>query len=236
MAKIEQKKPIVEEIGNIIADADSIVLVNYSGLNVAQDTELRKSLRESGITYKVYKNTMMNFAFEGTACEELRQHLEGTNAIAVSKDDATAPARVLANFAKKNPQLELIAGIVEGAYYDQKGVEALSTIPTKEELLGRLFGSMQSPISNLARVLNQIAEKGGEAAPAEAAAEEAPAEAAEAPAEAAPAEEPAEAPAEEAPAEATETPAEEKAEEPAEETPAEAPTEEAPAEEAPAEE
>ena len=109
MAKVELKKPIVEEISNVISDADSVVLVNYSGLTVAQDTELRRMLREAGITYKVYKNTMMNFAFQGTPCEELCKHLEGTNALAVSKDDATAPARVLAGFAKKNPQLELIA-------------------------------------------------------------------------------------------------------------------------------
>lgn len=165
MAKVEQKKPIVEEISNLVSDAAAVVLVNYSGLTVAQDTELRKSLREAGISYKVYKNTMMNFAFKGTSCEELCKDLEGTNAIAVSKDDATAPARVLAKFAKANPKLELVSACVEGAYYDKAGVEALSTIPSREELLGKLLGSMQSPIANFARVLSQIAEsKGGEAA------------------------------------------------------------------------
>ncbi|HIS80862.1 MAG TPA: 50S ribosomal protein L10 [Candidatus Scatomonas merdavium] len=164
MAKVELKKPIVEEISNVISDADSVVLVNYSGLTVAQDTELRRMLREAGITYKVYKNTMMNFAFQGTPCEELCKHLEGTNALAVSKDDATAPARVLAGFAKKNPQLELIAAVVEGSYYDAAGVQALASIPSREELLGRLLGSMQSPIANFARVIKQIAEKGETAA------------------------------------------------------------------------
>ena len=164
MAKVELKKPIVEEISNVISDADSVVLVNYSGLTVAQDTELRRMLREAGITYKVYKNTMMNFAFKGTSCEELCKHLEGTNALAVSKDDATAPARVLAGFAKKNPQLELIAAVVEGSYYDAAGVQALASIPSREELLGRLLGSMQSPIANFARVIKQIAEKGETAA------------------------------------------------------------------------
>ena len=193
MAKVELKKPIVEEIGNVIADAQAVVLVNYSGLNVAQDTELRKILRESNIKYKVYKNTMMNFAFEGTACEELRQHLEGTNAIAVSKEDATAPARVLATFAKKNPQLELVAGIVEGDYYNTEGIKAVADVPTREVLLGRLFGSMQGPIASFARVLNQIAENGGAAAAP--AAEAAPAEEAVPAAEAAPAEEAAPAPA-----------------------------------------
>lgn len=96
MAKVEIKKPVVEEIANTINDAQGVVLVNYSGLTVAQDTELRKALREAGVNYKVYKNTMMNFAFKGTPCEELCQHLEGTNALAVCESDATAPARILA--------------------------------------------------------------------------------------------------------------------------------------------
>ena len=166
MAKVELKKPVIDEISNVITDAESVVLVNYSGLNVEQDTQLRKTLREAGITYKVYKNTMMNFAFQGTPCEALTKHLEGTNAIAVSKEDATAPARLLKEFAKKNPKLELIAGVVEGDYYDQAGVTALADVPTREILLGRLFGSMQGPISGFARVLKQIAEKDGEGAPA----------------------------------------------------------------------
>lgn len=158
MAKVELKQPIVEEISEIIKDAQSIVLVNYSGLTVEEDTALRRELREAGVQYKVYKNTMMNFAFKGTDCESLTEHLHGTNAIAVSKDDATAPARILAKFAKKNPALELVAGIVEGNYNDKAGVEALANVPSREELLGKLLGSIQSPITNFARVLNQIAE------------------------------------------------------------------------------
>ena len=228
MAKVELKRPIVEEIANVIDDAASVVLVKYIGLNVDEDTQFRKGMREGGINYKVYKNTMMNFAFQGTPCEELCKHLEGPNALAVSKDDATAPARMVAEFAKKFPQLEMIAAIVEGNYYDADGVKALAAVPTREVLLGRLFGSMQGPISSFARVLKQIAEQGGEAAPAEEAAEapaEAPAEeAAEAVAEA-PAEEAAEAVAEEAAEAPAEEAAEAVAEEPAEET-AEAPAEE----------
>ena len=172
MAKVELKQPIVEEISGIIKDAASVVLVNYSGLTVEQDTIIRKELREAGVQYKVYKNTMMKRAFEGTDCECLTQHLEGTNALAVSATDATAPARILAKYAKQYPALELIAGVVEGNYNDQAGIQALSSIPSREELLGKLLGSIQSPITNFARVLNQIAEKGGaencEAAPAEA--------------------------------------------------------------------
>ena len=160
MAKVELKQPIVEEISGIIKDAASVVLVNYSGLTVEQDTIIRKELREAGVQYKVYKNTMMKRAFEGTDCECLTQHLEGTNALAVSATDATAPARILAKYAKQYPALELIAGVVEGNYNDQAGIQALSSIPSREELLGKLLGSIQSPITNFARVLNKIAEKG----------------------------------------------------------------------------
>lgn len=193
MAKVELKKPIVDEISEVVKDAQGVVLVDYRGLTVEQDTNLRKQLREAGVTYKVYKNTMMNFAFKGTDFEQLAPHLEGPSAIAVSKDDATAPARIIVKFAKEAPALELKAGVVEGVLYDAKGIADVAKIPSREELLSRLLGSLQSPVANFARVLNQIAEKGGEAAPAEA---EAPAAEA-APEEAAPA---AEAPAEEAPA------------------------------------
>ena len=189
MAKVELKQPIVEEISANIKDAQSVVVVDYRGLTVEQDTQLRKAMREAGITYKVYKNTMMNFAFKGTEFESLAPVLEGPSAIAISRDDATAPARVIAKFAKDAPALELKAGVVEGPFYDASGMQAVATIPSRDELLSKLLGSLQSPITNLARVLNQIAEKGGaadtaEAPAAEEAAPEAPAaeEAAEAPA------------------------------------------------------
>ena len=173
MAKIELKQPIVQEIAAAVEGAQSAILVDYRGLTVAEDTELRKQLREAGITYKVYKNTLMNIAFKGTDFEALSKDLEGPSAIAISKEDATAPARVIVNFAKKAPKLEVKAGMVEGEYYDANGLKAVADIPSREVLLGRLFGSMQSPIANFARVIKQIAEKDGEAP----AAEEAPAEA-----------------------------------------------------------
>lgn len=158
MAKVELKQPVVAEISEVIKDAQSVVVVDYRGLTVEQDTELRKALRAEGISYKVYKNTMMNFAFKGTDCEPLCQVLEGPNAIAVSKTDATAPARILAKFAKNVPALELKAGIVEGGFYDAKGIAAVAEVPSREELLGKLLGSIQSPIANFARVISQIAE------------------------------------------------------------------------------
>ncbi len=159
MAKVELKQPIVAEISEGIKDAQSVVLVDYRGLTVEQDTELRKQLREAGVSYKVYKNTMMNFAFKGTDFEGLAPYLNGPSAMAYSSTDATAPARVIAEFAKKAKALEIKAGVVEGNVYDAKGMEAIASIPSRDVLISRLLGSMQSPMANFARVINQIAEK-----------------------------------------------------------------------------
>ena len=163
MAKVELKAPVVAEIAEAVKDAQSVVLVDYRGLTVDQDTALRKQLRAAGVTYKVYKNTMMNFAFKGTDFEALAPYLEGPSAIAISTTDATAPARILAKYAKDVKALKLVAGVVEDAYYDEAGITALSSIPSREELLGKLLGSIQSPIANFARVISQIAEKQEEA-------------------------------------------------------------------------
>ena len=167
MAKVELKQPIVEEIKASLDGAKGVVLVDHRGLTVEQDTVLRKSLREAGVTYKVYKNTMMNFAFQGTACEELCKHLDGTNALAISKEDATAPARILAKHAKNIEVLEMKSGVVEGTFYDKDGIQVIASIPSRDELLAKFLGSIQSPITNFARVIKQIAEKDGEGAAAE---------------------------------------------------------------------
>ena len=164
MAKVELKAPIVTEISELLDGAQSAVLVDYRGLTVEQDTKLRKQLREAGVTYKVYKNTMVNFAVKGTDFEGLSAHLEGPTAIAVSKDDATAPARILYNFSKEAEALELKAGVVEGTYYDTEGIKVIATIPSRDELLAKFLGSIQSPITNFARVIKQIAEKNEEVA------------------------------------------------------------------------
>lgn len=159
MAKVEIKQPIVDEIKANVEGAASAVLVDYRGLTVEQDTRLRKALREAGVTYKVYKNTLMKRAFEGTDFAQLDPHLDGPSAIAISKTDATAPARVLAKFAKEAEALEIKAGIVEGTYYDAKGIQKISSIPSREELLSKFLGSIQSPVANFARVIKQIAEQ-----------------------------------------------------------------------------
>ena len=167
MAKVELKQPIVQEIAAQIDGAQSVVVVDYRGLTVSEDTQLRKELREAGVSYKVYKNTLMNFAFKGTEFEALAPVLEGPNAIAISKEDATAPA------------LEIKAGVVEGDYYDAAGMQTIASVPSRQDLLSKLLGSIQSPITNFARVINQIAEQGGaancEPAATEETAEEAPA-------------------------------------------------------------
>ena len=180
MAKVELKKPVVEEISEKIKDAQAVVLVDHRGLTVAQDTELRKKLREEGVTYKVYKNTMMNFAFKGTDFEQLEDLLNGPSAMAVSTTDPAAPARVLYEIAKKAKALEIKGGVIEGKFYDASSMTEIAMIPSKEVLLSKLLGSIQSPITNFARVIKQIAEKDGEAAPATE--EAASAETAEAPA------------------------------------------------------
>ncbi len=160
MAKVEIKKPIIDEISELLNGAQAAVIADYRGLTVEQDTQLRKQLREAGVVYKVYKNTMIRFAIKGTEFEALDSHLEGPTAIAVSKTDATAPARILFNFAKTAPALELKAGVVDGTYYDEKGIKVIATIPSRDELLAKFLGSIQSPITNFARVIKQIAEKG----------------------------------------------------------------------------
>ena len=164
MAKIELKKPVVDEIKKYVEDASSVVLVDYRGLTVEQDTVLRKKLREAGVVYKVYKNTMLRLAFDGTDFAQVDPRLEGPTAVAFGIDDATAPARVIKEFAKDAPALEFKAAVVEGTYYDAAGVNTIADIPSRDVLISKLLGSLQSPVTNLARVLSQIAEKGVSAA------------------------------------------------------------------------
>ena len=172
MAKVEAKQPIVQEIAGLLEDAQAAVLVDYMGITVDADTELRKKLREANVTYRVYKNTLMRIAMKGTQFEALSDDLKGPSAIAVSKEDATAPARVIATYIneKKTDKISLKAGVVDGTYYDTKGIQAVALIPSREILLGRLLGSWQSPMANFARVIDQMVKKenGEEAAPAEA--------------------------------------------------------------------
>jgi large subunit ribosomal protein L10 len=164
MAKVEIKQPIVDEIAGYLSDAQTMVLVDYRGLTVEEDTKLRKTLREAGVDYKVYKNTLIKRAVKGTAFEAVSELCEGPTAVAMSATDATAPARVLFEAAKTMPNLQLKGGVVDGTFYDEKMIQVIATIPSREVLLGKLLGSIQSPITNFARVIKQIAESKEEVA------------------------------------------------------------------------
>ncbi len=164
MAKVELKTPIVDEIKDYAKDAKVAVLVDYRGLTVEQDTRLRRELREAGVVYKVYKNTMLHLAFDGTDYAQLDKDLEGPTAIAFSSEDETAPARILNKFSKEAEALEIKSAVVGGEYYDRDAVKVLATIPSRDELISKLLGSLQSPITNFARVVKQIAEAQGETA------------------------------------------------------------------------
>ena len=159
MAKVELKQPIVQEISENIKDAQSVVVVDYRGLTVAEDTQLRKALREAGVTYKVYKNTLVSRAVEGTQFESLRDVLEGPNAFAISTEDATAPARVLAKFAKTAPALEIKAGVVEGKVSSKEEIEALAKLPSREGLLSMLLSVLQAPVRNTALAIKAVADQ-----------------------------------------------------------------------------
>ena len=231
----QEKQLIIDEIKGKLEGAQSAVVIDYMGITVAQADEMRGKLREAEVDYTVYKNTLMKRAIDGTDFAGLADVLEGPSAIAISKEDATAPARVLNDIIKEFQKMEFKAGVVEGTFYDKAGIEEIAKIPSREVLIAKFMGSIQSPVGKFVRTLAAIAEEKPADGAAPAAEAEAPA--AEAPAEEAPAAE-AEAPATEAEApaaeaEATEAPAEEA---PAEaEAPAEEATEEAPAEETPAE-
>lgn len=215
---LEAKKAQVAELIEVLNGATTGVLVDYRGLSVEEDTKLRNNLRAAGVKYFVVKNTLLRLAANQTGLEDLDSILHGPTALAVS-EDAVAPAKVLADFAKENETLEIKSGFMDGKVLSLDEIKTLAKTPSKETLIAKIMGSLNSPISGLARLLSTIAEGGVEIADLIAKkAGEAPAEA---PATEAPAAEEA-APAEEAPAEVT----------PAEETPVaeEAATEEAPAE------
>ena len=216
---LEQKKAQVAEVVETLKSAQTGILVDYRGLTVEEDTKLRNNLRAAGVKYFVVKNTLLRLAAKEVGLDALEESLHGPTALAVSDEDAVAPAKVMADFAKENDKLEIKTGFMDGAVMTLDEVKKLAATPNRETLIAKMMGSLNAPVSNLARLLSTIVDGGVEIADliakkaGEEAAEEAPAEA---PVEEAKAEEaaPAEAEAkEEAPAEA-EAPA-------AEETPAE---------------
>lgn len=151
---LEQKKQVVQELTEKVKAAQSIVLADYRGLTVEQDTALRNALRAAGVEYKVVKNTLTSFAMKETGLEALDVYLSGPTAMAISSTDAVAPAKVLSEFAKKFEKLELKAGVVEGKIIDVDGIKALAELPSREVLIAKVLGGFNAPISGFVNVLN----------------------------------------------------------------------------------
>lgn len=193
---LKAKQAVIDEIKDKFDRSQGTVVIDYMGINVEEADAMRKQLREAGVDYKVYKNTLVSRAIKGTQFEELDQVLSGPSAFIFGYEDATAPAREISSIMKKFDKMEFKAGIVEGTYFDKEGIIAIAKLPSREELIAKFMGSIKSPISSLAYTLQAIADQkasGAEPAPK--------AEAEAAPAEEVAAEAPTEAPAEESAAE-----------------------------------
>jgi len=167
LPKVEQKQVVINEIKEKLDKAKSVVLVNARGLTVAEDTKLRKILREAGIEYRVYKNTMMEFAVKDTAFSGLAEYLAGPTTTAFSYEDPTTAASLISKQLKAMPKLQFKAGVVDDVLYDADGIKAVAEIPSKDELLAKLLGSFKAPMASFARLVNAVSESKG-AGPAEA--------------------------------------------------------------------
>ena len=172
---VKAKSAIVDEIKGKLEGAESVVIIDYIGTTVEQATAMRAKLREADVDYTVYKNTMIARAIEGTQFEGLKDVLDGPSAIAICKSDAIAPARVIAGAIKEYNKMAFKAGVVEGILYDANGLQSLAAIPSRDQLIAKFMGSIQSPVSKFVRTLSAIADQKSEGG----AAPEAPAPAAE---------------------------------------------------------
>lgn len=159
---LESKKAVVAAITERLKNAQAGVIADYRGLTVAQDTELRKKLREAGVEYSIVKNTLTRFAANEVGLSELDPVLNGPTALATSDSDVVAPAKILVEFAKDNEQLKIKAGFVDGKVIDVEEVKVYASIPSKEVLISKMMGSLQAPISSLVRALDAIAKKDAE--------------------------------------------------------------------------
>ena len=206
---LQEKQQVVAELTEKLKNAATGIFVDYRGLSVAEDTELRSKLRAANVEYKVIKNTLCRFAIKEVGLDEIDPILNGPTALAISEEDPVAPAKILADFAKENEKLEIKAGFMDGAVMSLDEIKKLAATPSRETLLATILSSLNAPASNLARLLQAIvdtgiepaelaAKKAGEAVEEAPAAEEAPAVEAAPVAEEAPAAEAA--PAQEAPA------------------------------------
>ena len=159
----QAKQVIIDEIKEKLDGAQSAVVIDYMGTTVAQADAMRKKLREANVDYTVYKNTLIKRAIEGTEFAPLAEVLDGPSAIAISKEDATAPARVLKEVIDEFKKMEFQAGVVEGNYFDQEGIKEIASIPSRDVLIAKFMGSIQSPVSKAVRTFQAIADAKAEA-------------------------------------------------------------------------
>lgn len=158
---IEAKKVVVSQIAEKVKESQSVVVVEYRGLTVSEVTQLRRDLRAQNVEFKVYKNKLVQRAAEELGYGELNSHLVGPNAIAFGLEDAVAPARILADFAKTNENLVIKAGIVEGKVLGQDEVKEIAKLPNREGMYSMLLGCLQAPVSKFARVIKAVADAQG---------------------------------------------------------------------------
>lgn len=184
---LELKKQQVADLKARLDGACAGVLVDYRGISVADDTHLRKELREAGVQYTVSKNTLLHLAFAGTPYEALDSVLEGTTAIATSTDDYVAAARILGKYADKSDSFNLKGGFLDDEVIDLAKLQSLAKLPSREVLLATVLSAFNAPIAAFARAIQAVVDKSGEEVPAAEAAEPAAEEAAPAAEEAAPA-------------------------------------------------
>ncbi len=156
---IEIKKGVVAGIKDKFEKAQSAVLVDYRGLNVAEVTDLRNQLRKAGVEYAVLKNTMINLAVKDMGLDDMKAHLEGPTAVAFGYEDAVAPAKILSEYAKKTKKITIKCGVCDGAYIDEAGVQALANTPSREVLIAKIMGSMMSSVSKFVYALEAIRKK-----------------------------------------------------------------------------
>ena len=159
----KQKQIVIDEIKGKLENAKAAVVIDYMGITVAQADAMRKKLREANVDYTVYKNTLVKRAIEGTAYAGLADVLDGPSALAISSEDATAPARVLNEVIKDFKKMEFKAGVVEGTFFDKNGIQAIADIPSRDVLIAKFMGSIQSPVSKAVRTFQAIADAKAEA-------------------------------------------------------------------------
>ncbi|MBM7646733.1 large subunit ribosomal protein L10 [Scopulibacillus daqui] len=159
MSVIEAKKQQVQEIAEKLRNSVSTIVVDYRGLNVSEVTELRKQLREAGVEYKVYKNTMLRRATAETGLSDLDEFLVGPTAIAFSNDDVIAPAKVLNDFSKEHKALEIKSGVIEGSLASVEEIKAIAELPSREGLVSMLLSVLQAPIRNFALAAKAVADQ-----------------------------------------------------------------------------